>query len=102
VPLSDTDCEVAGAATVTANVDVFTPAAVGVNVTLMVQVAPAAKLAGQVLVWANCPRTLPPVTAMVLIVSGATDPVFVTVTTLAGLVVLTVWVPKASEVGDRV
>ena len=50
VPLSDTDCEVAGAATVTANVEVFMPVAVGVNVTLMVQVTPTARLAGQLLI----------------------------------------------------
>jgi hypothetical protein len=55
VPLSDTDCEVAGAATFTFRVAVFVVGLplFGENVTLTVQLAPAAKLVPQVVVLVN-------------------------------------------------
>jgi hypothetical protein len=79
------------------------PVAVGVNVTLIVQVfdpAVAGKVAGAigqadapVLVCAKSPDA-----AMEMIVRGPV-PVFVSVTVCAALVVLTNWLPKVSVVG---
>ena len=57
------------------------PAAVGVNITLIVHVAPAARLEPQVFVWAKSP-----VTAMLVKVSAAVLP-FVSVTVCAAEVV---------------
>ena len=84
---------------VTLNVVVRLPEAAGVKVTLMVQLAPTARLAPQPLVWAKSPL-LVPVIAMLLIVNGAL-PLFVSVTAWAALVVLTDWFPNPTEVGDR-
>src|SRR5947199_59778 len=72
-------------------------AATGVKVTLMVQLAPAARLAGQVLVWAKSPA-LVPVTLTPLMFSAAV-PLLVSVTVCAALVVFTVWSEKVSVVG---
>jgi hypothetical protein len=76
------------------------PTAVGVNVTLITQFAPAAKVAGPighavapVLVSAKSPEA-----AMELIVKGPL-PVFVSVTVFAALVVFTNWLPKGRGVG---
>ena len=76
------------------------PVADGVNVTLMVQLAPAAKLDPQVVVRAKL-VLLVPVMVMLEIVR-APAPVLVKVTVRAALVVFTVWFPKASDVGDKV
>jgi uncharacterized protein YqcC (DUF446 family) len=65
------------------------PAAVGVNVTEMLQLPPAATLAPQVLLCAKSPG-LVPVTAMLVIVKAA-DPVLLSVTDWAALVVPTFW-----------
>ena len=64
------------------------PAAVGLKATLMVQLAPAATLEVQLLVWAKSPL-LVPANAMPLIVRAA-FPVLLNVTAWAALVVLTV------------
>jgi hypothetical protein len=61
------------------------PVAVGVNVTLMVQLAAAAKLAPQLFVWAKSPLLLP-VTVMLVRVNVAV-PLFLRVIALAALVV---------------
>ena len=66
------------ALSVTVNAALRVPVAVGVNVTLMVQLAPAATLEPQVFVWAKSPP-LAPAIPMPLIVNGAL-PVFVSVT----------------------
>ena len=63
------------------------PVAVGLKVTLIVQLAPAATELPQVFVWAKSPA-LVPVTEMPLIVSAAL-PVLLNVTVCAELVVLT-------------
>ena len=63
---------------VTVNVPLRAPVAVGVKVTLIVQFAPAATLEPQLLVCAKSPRLVPPI-AMLLIVKGPL-PVFVSVT----------------------
>jgi hypothetical protein len=66
---------------------VLEPVAVGLNVRLMVQFAPAATLVPQVLVCAKSPG-LAPVIAMLLMVS-VEPPVFDRVTFWAALVVFT-------------
>jgi len=63
---------------VTLNVAARLPAAAGVNVTEMMQLAPAARLEPQPFVWAKSPL-LVPVMPMLLIVNG-TLPEFVSVT----------------------
>jgi hypothetical protein len=62
VPVSETDCAVAGAPTFTVNVAVFVTgfADVGAKVTLIVQLAPAASAAPQVFVCVNWFELLPP------------------------------------------
>src|SRR5260370_22729444 len=79
------------------------PAAVGVNVTLIVQFAFAASVAGAigqavapVLVAAKSPDA-----AMELIVRGPV-PVFVSVTVCAGLVVFSDWLAKVRVVGASI
>src|SRR5512147_2820089 len=62
---------------------------VGVNVTLMVQVAPEARLVPQVLVWANCPGLSPP----------SEMPVIVTAE-LPGLVTVTAWADVVTFIGE--
>lgn len=83
-------------------------AVVGLNVVLIVQLAPAASVAGkgrnppaeQVLVCAKRFGFVPPI-AMLVIVSGTVD-VFVTVTTCGGLVVLIAWFAKLTDAGETV
>jgi hypothetical protein len=53
VPVSETAALVAGAATTTLSVDALAPLVVGLNVTLTVQFAPTARVAGQLLFWLN-------------------------------------------------
>ena len=82
---------------VTLNVAVRTPEALGVNVTEMEQVALEARLARQVLVKSKSA----PMIATLLIASAA-DPVFESVTDCGPLVVPTVWELKdKGELGDR-
>ena len=93
--------EPAGAATLMAREVLFTPVVAGLNVTLIVQVAPLARPAppiGQVVVWANCPA-FPPLRVMLDISRGTLSGLF-TVTILAVLPVLINWLPKFSDVGD--
>src|SRR6266849_8666602 len=74
-------------------------AVVGVKVTLRVQLAPAARVAdtGQVFV-SEKSDPLAPEKAILEIVRATFAP-FVRVTVWAALVVLTVWLPKASDAG---
>jgi hypothetical protein len=85
---------------VTVSVPARAPKTVGVKVTLIMQFAPAASVAGligqavaPVLVAAKSPEA-----AIVLIVRAAV-PVFVNVTVCAVLVVLSTWLPKDRVVG---
>ena len=71
------------------------PVAVGVKVTLMVQLAPAATVAPQVFVWVKSPLA-----AMLLMLSVAL-PGLVSVTLWAGLVLPTNWLPKPRLVAER-
>ncbi|HYZ52078.1 MAG TPA: hypothetical protein VE733_01000, partial [Streptosporangiaceae bacterium] len=72
------------------------PAAVGVNVTLTVQDAPAAIEDPQVFVSANGPLAEIDDTLAVAL------PVLVTVTVLAALVDPTTWLPKDRDAGEAV
>src|SRR5437773_9334469 len=76
------------------SVPVSGPAAVGVKVTLIVQLDPAATLVPQVLV---SPKS--PVTVMPEMASGS-DPEFVRVTACDALVVSSGWLPKLRLPGD--
>jgi len=73
VPLNATLSGLSAALSVTVTLALRVPVAAGVKVTLMVHLAPAAKvlgLMGQVVAWAKSPE-LVPVTAMLLMVNGA-------------------------------
>src|SRR5205807_1141352 len=95
-PLSVMICGLPPASSASDSVPVRAPEAVGVKVTLMVQVPPAAKVAGlvgqalaPVLVAATSPAR-----PNALIVKAAV-PVFVSVTVIAVLVVASSWLPKS-------
>ena len=75
------------------------PLAEGVNVTLIVQLVPAATLAPQLLVCAKS-LALVPASARLVMLKVAL-PVLLRVTVCAVLVVLTAWLPKARLVGER-
>jgi hypothetical protein len=83
VPERATVCGLPVALSVTVVVPGWLPAAVGVKVTLMEQLAPAATEAGQVLVW-----EYGALTTMVVMFSAAV-PELVSVTVCAALVVFT-------------
>src|SRR5437870_757072 len=99
-PLSVMICGLPPALSVSDSVPVRAPEAVGVKVTLMVQFAPAGKVAGLV------GQALAPVlvaaksleAANELIVKAAA-PVFVSVTVIGALVVASSWLPKSRLVG---
>src|SRR5206468_233151 len=99
-PLRENICGLPPASSASDSVPVRAPEAVGVKVTLMVQFAPAAKVAGlvgqalaPVLVAAKSPEA-----ANELIVKAAA-PVFVSVTVIGALVVASSWLPKSRLVG---
>ena len=81
------------ALSVIVSVPVRDPITVGVNVTLMAQVAPAATLAPQVFVWAKSPVTT------MEVIARAVLPLFVRVTLCAALVVVRNCPPKARFAG---
>jgi hypothetical protein len=74
---------------------VCSPAVVGVNVTLIVQLPPAATVMPQLLVCANCPLDT------ILVMLSDAVPVFLSVTDFATLVVFTRWLPKDRLVADK-
>jgi len=75
------------------------PLAAGMNVTLTVQLAPAATLPPQLLLCAKSPG-FAPVSLMLLMLKAAL-PVLLSVEVWAELVVPTAWLPKARVVGDK-
>ena len=99
VPVKATLCGLPDALSVIRSEALREPVAVGLNVTLIVQLAPAARLEPQLFVCEKFEEFVP-ANAMLLIVS-APVPVLVNVTGLAALVVFTIWFPNASDVGDR-
>lgn len=97
VPDSATVCGVPDASSVIESDAVREPVAVGVNVTVAVQLAPAARLWGQLFVCAKSPA-FGPLRPMSLIAS-AKPPVLVRVTVWPALVVCVVWEANVSAVG---
>jgi hypothetical protein len=76
------------------------PAEAGLNITLMVQFAPAATDDPQLFV---CEKGCEPLLESVMLeIGSATAPVFVTVTDLGALATFVSSLPKASEVGEAV
>jgi hypothetical protein len=94
VPDNDTDCGLADALSVKVRVPVREPAAPGLKVTVMVQLAPAARLAGQALVWEKSP-----VAAMFVTLSVALPP-FVTLIVCAVLAAPRSSPPKFKLAGE--
>jgi hypothetical protein len=99
VPVKVTRWGLPLALSVTERVALRAAATVGLNVTLIVQFAPAARLEAHVFVKAKSPGFAPEM-AMLVIVRDA-SPVFDRVTLRAALVVLTGWFPNAREDGLR-
>lgn len=100
VPLSETCCGLVGSEFVTRKVAVRVPPAVGVKVTLIVQLAPAAKVEPQVVVRAKSPAFVP--VKEVTIEVRLVVPMLLRVTTWAELVVPATWLPKVRLPGARV
>lgn len=98
-PVSETVCGLPVALSVTESVAVRVPAAEGVNVTLMLQLAPIARETPQVVVRAKLLELVPEIAMLLMLMLAA--PVFVSTTTWAALVVLRFWLPKLTEVGDN-
>ena len=88
VPLKLTVCGLPAASSVMTTVPVRKPVTAGVKVTLIVQLAAAGKLAGQLFVWAN--STL----GTMLVIVSAAVPELVRMTDAAAEVVLTTWLAK--------
>jgi len=80
----------------TERVPLSVPAVVGVKVTSMLQLAPAARLVPQLLVSAKLPE------APMLVSESAVLPPFVRVTDMAALVMLRTWLLKVSELTESV
>lgn len=84
LPVSDTACGLSVASSITVKVAALVPTAAGLKVTLTVQLAPAARLDPQVLVWA---KSLGSVPRMLMLVNDRVAlPVFLRVTDWAELV----------------
>lgn len=88
-------CGLPGALSLMVIVPLRAPVAGGVNVTLIVQLAPGATLGLQLLVCAKSPL------AAMLVTVNKPVPVFDSVTVCAELVVPTSQLPKAKLMGDR-
>ena len=95
VPDRVTICGLPLALSVTVIVPGWLPVAVGVNVTLMVQFAPAATDVPQVLLCAYC------VLAAMLVMLSAVLPMLLSVTVCGPLVVPDAWLPKLTLFEDR-
>jgi hypothetical protein len=98
VPLRETVCGLPGALSVTERVPLRLPVALGVKVTLTVQLAPAANELPQVLVSAKSPALVPVIAMPVML--KVVVPTLVRVTVFAGLVVPTATEPKSKLVGE--
>jgi hypothetical protein len=96
VPVKATVCGLPLALSFTVSVPVLVPVAVGVKVTSIAQLAPAATLAPHVLVCANSP--LIPILPIV----SAVLPVLLRLIACAALLVPTNWFPNDRGLGDRV
>jgi hypothetical protein len=76
------------------------PLAVGLRLTLIVHLAPTARLLPHVLLWVKSRGSVPVMPMLVMVIVAL--PVLVAVTVFAVLVVSTSWVGKLRLVGDRV
>ena len=101
VPVRPTDCGLPPPLSVIMTEAVRVPVAVGVNVTLIVQLAWAPTLPPQVLVSAKSPG-FAPLRLMLVIVIACTASLLVNVTVWAALVDPTAWLPKVRLVGVSV
>jgi hypothetical protein len=99
VPVRLTDWVAGLALSVMVNEPLLEPLAVGVKVTLRVQLALAARLAPQVLVSAKSPLFVPAMVTLVML--SVALPLLVSVMGAAELVVPTTWLPKSYEDGER-
>jgi hypothetical protein len=99
VPVKLTVCGLPAALSKMLTVAVRVPAAVGVNVMLIVQLPPAATELPQVVVSGKSPG-LSPVTIK-LVMPKRVLPLFVKLTVCAGLLVPTSWLPKVRVEGER-
>jgi len=95
VPVRLTDWVAGLALSVIVTAPVRVPAAVGLKVTLRVQLALAARLAPQVLVWEKSPL------AVMLVMLSVALPVLLRMTLWALLLVPTACAGKVKEVGER-
>jgi len=95
LPASRTTCGESAALSVIMTEPYRFPTAVGEKVTLMLQLAPAARLAGQLLVSPKSP------VVVTLVNSRTVLPMFVSVTICAAEVVPTGWLEKVKFVGDK-
>jgi hypothetical protein len=92
VPLRDTDCGLPAALSEMLSTAVRVPDAVGLNVTLMLQLAPAAKEVPHVSVWAKSPGSVPLMAIPMMV--RLLMPTLVKVTVCGELVVPIVTDPK--------
>ena len=102
LPVSETACGLPEALSVIVSDPVRLPVAVGLNVTVKIQLAAGASCTGgvpHVLVWAKSPES--PVRA-IIVTFNAADPLFESVTVWAGLVAPTVSFGNVRLVGERV
>src|SRR3989454_2839205 len=86
-------CGLSAALSVMLIVPVKRPGIVGVKVTLMVQLAPAARLLPQLLVWKKFKLATMPAMVRVAL------PLFISVTAIGRLLVPTVWLPVSERLG---
>ena len=98
VPDSATFCGLPAALSATIKFATDPPTAVGINCTLMVQVANGSTLV-QLLVWLNSPASTPPMVTLVTV--SATAPVLVNVTGIGPLPVPTVCAGKVTAAGEK-
>src|SRR5256884_521796 len=94
-PVRLTVCGVPEVSSVARRLPVRVPDAVGENVPLMAQFPPTATELPQLSVSAKSPLV------EIVVIAKAAEPVFVSVTVCAALVVPTVWLAKVSEAGER-
>jgi hypothetical protein len=99
VPVRVTVCVAVLALSVMVKEPLREPVAVGVKVTLRVQLALAARLEPQVLVWEKSPLFVPAMVTLVML--SVALPVLVSVMGAAGLVVPITWLPKSYDDGER-
>jgi hypothetical protein len=99
VPVSATGCEVVPAL-VAVKVAVFAPAEVGLKMMLTVQLAPTATPVPHVFVSENWLALVPDIVKAEM--GRSTVPVFVIVTTCAGLAAFTGSLPNAAAAGETV